>query len=136
MKNDPYSNIPKEAVSFALGVIETKLAEIARDFNQPEQEFREWVGILLLSQRQGISNSLSSLSRKTSRLYQAMGEMEVDEQSHRKTRGTHPSRKVANKKGFSYNGTHWTQQPKNKARVAKLAKARVAKLMAKVKKIA
>lgn len=133
MKNDTHSNTTNESIAYALGVIETRLAEIARDFNQSEQEFREWVGILLLSERKGTFNSLSSLRGKTSKMDKNLGKMAMDEQSHRKTRGADTSRKVKApfRKGYKYNGTHWTQQPRNMKRVKELAKARQAKLMAK-----
>ena len=33
-----------------------------------------------------------------------------------------PKKKVSTMKGFQYKGTHWTQQPKNKAKLAAMLK--------------
>lgn len=138
MKNDTNSNTSQETIGYALGFCEAKISEIARDSNEPEQELRQWVGILLLTQRTGIINRMSPLSGKASKLHKALGKMEMDEQPYRKTRRTHPSSKVNNpiKKGYSYKGKHWTQRPENAARVAKLAKERGAKLLGTKRKVA
>lgn len=129
MKNDnAESNIPSENITYAFAHLEAKLAEIARNLNQPEQELREWMGILFLSSGTGIINNLSSLSENNSRLYKTKRKMEMDGVTHRKPQRSYTPRKVGHtKKGFKYNGTHWTQQPKNKKRLQALARAKFEK---------
>ena len=138
MKNDTTEpSIPKEVITYAAGAIEVRLAEIARNTNQPEQELREWVAIFLLSSWTGISNYLPTLRGKTSKIYPSTRKMAMANNSHSKpskkpSDSSHPvTDKRHARKGFKYNGTHWTQQPKNKARVAKLAKVRYAKFLQK-----
>jgi len=134
------SSIPKEVITYAAGAIEAKLAEIARNTVQPEQELREWVAIFLLSSWTGISNYMPSLRRKTTKMGRPTREMAMANNSHSKSSSLSPDsqdqiekrweragKKVkltSGKKGFKYNGTHWMQQPKNRKRVIALAKKR------------
>lgn len=134
MKHDTVeSSIPKEVITYAAGSVESRIAEIARNSNQPEQELREWVAIFLLSSWTGISDYMPTLRGKTTKMGRPIRKMEMANNSHPKSQ-TQPSdspRKVSKAKGRSYNGTHWMQQPKNKKRVMEMAKARAAKRAAK-----
>jgi hypothetical protein len=129
MKNDNAErSIPNEVITYAAGSIESKLAQIARDTNQPEQELREWVAIFLLSSWEGLSNSLPTLRGKTAKIYPTTRAMAMVNNSHPK-----PSKKPSDssdhvkgkglRKGFKFKpGTHWTQKPENKARLSKVVK--------------
>lgn len=132
MKNDTIeSNIPKEVITYAAGSIEARLSEIARNTNQPEQELREWVAIFLLSSWTGISDHLPTLRRQTSTLRGTARQMAVVNNSHPKSSSqpSDSSHPVNGNKGRKYKpGTHWTQQPKNKAKLARVSKARHASL--------
>jgi hypothetical protein len=85
MKHDTTEpSIPKEVITYAAGAIEVRLAEIARNTNQPEQELREWVAIFLLSSWTGISNYLPTLRGKTSKIYPSTRKMAMANNSHSK----------------------------------------------------
>lgn len=133
MKNDTDSTTKDTSITYALGCIETRLSQIARDLNESEQELREWVGILLLSSGQGNFNQLSNMRRETPKMGKPVEQMAVELNTHRKTyRKKDTSSKVnSSKKGFSYNGKHWMQLPENKERVRKMMKARHAARRAK-----
>jgi hypothetical protein len=134
MKHDTVeSSIPKEVITYAAGKVEAGISEIARNTNQPEQELREWVAIFLLSSWTGISNNLPTLRGKATKLYPTTRKMAMANNSHPESQekpsdSSHPI--TSGKKGFKYNGTHWMQQPKNKARVRKMMKERHALMMA------
>lgn len=129
MKHDTEPSIPKEVITYAAGSIEARLAEIARNTNQPESELREWVAIFLLSSWTGIIDYMPTLRGKATKTNSAARKMEMANNSHFKSQkkpSNSQNKMTTNKKGFKYNGTHWTQQPKNKARLKKQAKARYA----------
>lgn len=132
MKHDTTEpSIPKEIITYAAGSVESRLAEIARNTNQPEQELREWVAIFLLSSWTGISDYMPTLRRETTRSYSTARKMAVANNSHSESQAepSDSSHKMSKNKGFKYNGKHWTQLPKNKARLKKqAAKARAAYL--------
>jgi len=122
--NTTESSIPKEVITYAAGAIEARLAEIARNTNQPEQELREWVAIFLLSSWTGISDYMPSLRGKAPKNSPATRKMEMVNNSH-----PQPSKKSSNSqnpiKGRKYKpGTHWTQKPENKAKLRRLSMAR------------
>jgi SOS-response transcriptional repressor LexA len=122
MKHDTKSEIPKEVITYTAGAVEGRIAEIARNTNQPESELREWVAIFLLSSWTGISDYMPTLRGKATKVYKTTRKMAVAVNSHRKPQ-TH-----SNKKGYKYPiGTHWTQRPENKAKLIKLTKARYMK---------
>lgn len=131
MKHDTASiSIPKEVITYAAGAIEAKLAEIARNTNQPEQELREWVAVFLLSSWEGISNNLPSLRRSSTKIYPSTRKMAMANNSHPKSskEPSDSSHHVNRMKGRKYKpGTHWTQKPENRAKLAKVARARHAK---------
>jgi len=136
MKHDTDSTIPKEVITYAAGAIEAKLAEIARNTVQPEQELREWVAIFLLSSWTGLSNYMPALRGKAPKVDKTARKMEMANNSHspsqkQRKQYTHRKKLTSGKLGFKYNGTHWMQQPKNKARVKELARKRAAARAAK-----
>ena len=121
MKNDNAEpSIPKEVITYVAAHCEAKISEAARNTNQPEQELREWVAIFLFSSWTGLSNYMPSLRRKATKVYSTARKMAMVNNSHLKSpqSASHKQNSVtSNKKGFSYKGKHWTQQPKNRARL-------------------
>jgi hypothetical protein len=129
MKNDATEySIPKEVITYAAGAVEAKLAEIARNSNQPESELRQWVAIFLLTSWEGLSNNLPSMRGKATRLYSGTRAMAMANNSHPKSpkkssNSSHPVEHKGLRKGFKFKpGTHWTQKPENKARLSKVVK--------------
>lgn len=84
-KNDTESSIPKEVITYAAAYCESKLAEIARNTNQPESELRQWVAIFLLSSWEGLSNSMSPLRRTPTKIYRPTRKMALVNNSHPKS---------------------------------------------------
>src|SRR5215471_1216347 len=133
MKNHDTANssIPKEVITYAAAHIEAKLAEIARNTLQPEQELREWVAIFLLSSWTGISDYMPTLRRSSSKTHPTTRKMAMAHNSHLKSpkkpsNSSHPvdRRTLSPNKGYKYpKGTHWTQKPENKAKLSAIRKA-------------
>src|SRR5882724_9481401 len=138
MKNNDDSTIPSESIVYAFARCEALIDTIAENINESKQELREWVGILLLSEGTGIINNLSSLRSKTSNVHKTVRKMEMDERSYSKTSRSKDKRIIKGikrkgvKKGFSYNGKHWTQQSKNRKKLLAVSKARHAAYNARV----
>ena len=126
MKHDTVeSSIPKEVITYTAAFCESRIAEIARNTNQPEQELREWVAIFLLSSWTGISNYMPSLRRGSAKVHPTTRKMAVANNSHSESQAkpSDSSHQVNAMKGKKYKpGTHWMQKPENKERLKKQAK--------------
>ena len=136
MKHDSTEHsIPKEVITYAAGAVEARISEIARNSNQPEQELRKWVAVFLLSSWEGLSNNLPSLRRSSTKIYPSTRKMAMVNNSHPQSsqsasNSSHPvdGRAPSTQKGYKYpKGTHWTQRPENKAKLARVSKLRHAK---------
>jgi hypothetical protein len=71
--------------------------------------------------------SLKTYARKLRAAVEALEELFAEEGTRAKAKGILRSVKKSKHqpvtpKGFKYNGTHWTQKPENKAKVARIAK--------------
>lgn len=131
MKHDSTEHsIPKEVITYAAGAVEARISEIARNSNQPEQELRKWVAVFLLSSWEGLSNNLPSLRRSSTKIYPSTRKMAMANNSHPQSSqsASNSSHPVSKNKGRKYpQGTHWTQKPENKAKLARVSKLRHAK---------
>lgn len=105
-----------QVTSYALGHVERLIEDIARSNAVSSHELTVRLAELLRLQTNGSflgsADSMPGMRpASTQRAALSQSEVEMDDGAR-----NHRSPKVS-RKGFSYEGTHWTQQPENKERL-------------------
>ena len=134
------NEIPKESIIYVSARIEQWIKDYAESNIYSEYELTLRVAEFLYIQKSGqisrLIDNVSALRGKTSKGNKTPRKMEMVKRSYRKAQGSSISKKLKVVKSRSYNGTHWMQQPQNKARVSKMMKERRAKYFAQQRKAA
>lgn len=121
-----------EIALYCLGRCEQFIEDYAKSTQIPAGELTQQVAVLLLTsssgQTLGTQDRVSRVPRQTARKRQALEPLAVDDPPHSHqaplthVRASRRARAFTRRstKGSKFNGTHWTQQKKNKAKLQRV----------------